>query len=219
MTNTQKYYEYIIELILNKYQEEFTNCLPGHCIKITGLGKEQVLPLLVKIRSQFPQIDSYILSDNIEGADFVSPTKLIELRNIEAKPLLVVIPATSRTAAEDSFGNATFKDISLQGIDSELFSVLLNKAPIATKLLIEDVFNYLGPISLNDRIQFLLGIEDSNWEKTAIGENLNHLGLIPDAIFSNRGCKNQSPAKFNDISTQKLSDFNRTILSELKNYH
>lgn len=216
MTHTQKYYEYIVELIIEKYKDEFVNCLPGHCIKITGLGKEQVLPLLIKVRSNFPKIDSFILSDNIEGSDFISPTKLVELRNIEAKPLLVVIPATSRTAAEDSFGNATFKSISLQGIDADLLTLLLLKAPSATKSLVEDVFNYLGSISLSDRIQFLLGIEEANWEKIAVGENLNHLGLIPDAILSSEEAKIRARLNFNNISTQKLSDFNRTIFERIK---
>ncbi|MDP1843284.1 MAG: hypothetical protein Q8K64_07665 [Sediminibacterium sp.] len=216
MTHTQKYYEYIVDLIIEKYKDELANCLPGHCIKITGLGKEQVLPLLTKIRSNFPKIDSFILSDNDEGTDFVSPTKLVELRNIEAKPLLVVIPATSRTAAEDSFGNATFKDISLQGIDADLLTLLLLKAPPTTKSLIENVFNYLGSISLSDRIQFLLGIEEANWEKIAVGENLNHLGLIPDAILSTEDAKIRARLNFNNISTQKLSDFNRTIFERIK---
>lgn len=216
MIYTKRYYEYIVELIIDKYKDEFTNCLPGHCIKITGLGKEQVLPLLNKIRDNFPKIDSFILSDKAEGSDYISPTKLIELRNIEAKPLLVVIPATSRTAAEDSFGNATFKDISLQGIDEELYSMLLFKATPVTKALVEDVFNYLGPIPLSDRIQFLLSIEEADWEKSAVGENLNHLGLIPDTILSSEDAKIRARLNFNSISTQKLSDFNRTIFERIK---
>lgn len=216
MIYTKRYYEYIVELIIDKYKNEFINCLPGHCIKITGLGKEQVLSLLNKIRDNFPKIDSFILSDKAEGSDYISPTKLIELRNIEAKPLLVVIPATSRTAAEDSFGNATFKDISLQGIDEELYSMLLFKAPPVTKTLIEEVFNYLGPIPLSDRIQFVLSIEEADWEKRAVGENLNHLGLIPDSILSSEDAKIRARLNFNSISTQKLSDFNRTIFERIK---
>ena len=127
-----------------------------------------------------------------------------------------MIPATSRTAAEDSFGNATFKDISLQGIDADLLTLLLLKAPPATKSLIEEVFNYLGSISLSDRIQFLLGIEEASWGKIAVGENLNHLGLIPDAILSNENAKVRARLNFNNISTQKLSDFNRTIFERIK---
>lgn len=216
MIYTSKYYEYIVDLIIDKYRTEFSNSLPGHCIKITGLGKEQVLPLLLKIRTGFNNIDSFILSDKINGSDFISPTKLIELRNNETRPLIVLIPANNRTAAEDSFGNATFKDISLKGIDDELLSLLLRKAPTNIRMLIDDVFNYIGKSPVGDRIQFVLAIEGSNWDKTAVGDSLHHLGLIPDSSLGVEDSKSRARLNFNSLSSQKLSDFNRTIFERIK---
>ena len=216
MTLISKYYEYIVDLIIEKHRTEFANSLPGHCIKITGLGKEQVSPLLLKIRIEFKNIDSFILSDKINGSDFISPTKLIELRNNEARPLIVLIPANNRTAAEDSFGNATFKDISLKGIDEELISILLKKAPTNIRMLIDDVFNYIGKSPVGERIQFVLAIEGSNWDKASVGNSLHHLGLIPDSSLGIEDSKLRARLNFNSLSSQKLSDFNRTIFERIK---
>ena len=216
MTLISKYYEYIVDLIIEKHRTEFANSLPGHCVKITGLGKEQVSPLLLKIRTEFKNIDSFILSDKINGSDFISPTKLIELRNSETRPLIVLIPANNRTAAEDSFGNATFKDISLKGIDEELISILLKKAPTNIRMLIDDVFNYIGKSPVGERIQFVLAIEGSNWDKASVGNSLHHLGLIPDSSLGIEDSKLRARLNFNSLSSQKLSDFNRTIFERIK---
>ncbi len=216
MTVTSRYYQYIVDLIIEKHRSEFVNALPGHCIKITGLGKDQVAPLLMKIRAGFKNIDSFILSDRISGSDYVSPTKLIELRNNETRPLIVLIPANNRTAAEDSFGNATFKDISLRGIDEELLALLLKKSPTNIKLLIDDVLNYIGKYPIGDRIQFVLAIEASNWDKGSVGDNLYHLGLIPDTILGVEESKSRARLNFNNLSSQKLCEFNRTIFERIK---
>jgi DNA phosphorothioation-dependent restriction protein DptH len=216
MSLTEKYYEYVVDLIISRYDEEFKNAVPGHCIKITGIGQEQVNPLLQKIRTNYSNLDSFILSDKLQGSEYVSPTKLIELRNNEVKPILVVIPATNRTAAEDSFGNATFKDISLFGVEGELANILLQKSPIVVKNLIEEVLNYLGKTDTTARIQYLLAIESENWTRKAVGDFLFLLGLIPDSSLGQEESKTRARLNFNTISADKLSDFNRTIFERLK---
>lgn len=216
MLFTDKYYRYIVELILEKYKDEFKNALPGHCIKITGLGKDQVYPLLTKLRKDYTALDSFILSDRMNGDMHISPTKLIELRNKEEKPLLVLIPANHRTAAEDSFGNATFKDISLTGIDEELAGSLMKRAPSNLKGLIDEVYYYFGKVQLGDWIQFLLSIEDKAWSKESVGDSLFSLGLIPDSRLGEEESKIRARLNFNAISSEKLSDFNRTIFERLK---
>jgi len=216
MSLTKKYYEYIVDLIITKHDDEFKNALPGHCIKITGLGNEQVNELLTKLRTTYSNLDSFILSDKKIGKEYISPTKLIELRNNEGKPLLVVIPANSRTAAEDSFGNATFKDISLFGIEDELASLLIQKSHPNVRSLVEEVLNYIGKIDISSKIKYLLSIESDNWSKQSVGENLYFLGLIPDSALGSDESKNRTRLNFNTICTDKLADFNRTIFERLK---
>ncbi|MCW3084040.1 MAG: hypothetical protein JWP12_1406 [Bacteroidetes bacterium] len=216
MNLTQKYYEYIVELIISKYDNEFKSAIPGHCIKVTGLGTDQVHGLLNKLRTSYVNLDTFILSDKLSGNEYVSPTKLIELRNNEAKPLLVIIPANNRTAAEDSFGNATFKDISLSGLEDELAKNLLQKSPNTVKNLIEEVLNYIGKIDISSRIQYLLSIELDSWTKKAVGSHLYLLGLIPDSSLGLEESKTRTRLNFNTICTDKLSEFNRTIFERLK---
>ena len=65
MTSTQnlKYYNYIVDIIIQQFSLELTESKPGHCMKITGLADEQLFILLDKIRIQYPQIDSFIIND------------------------------------------------------------------------------------------------------------------------------------------------------------
>lgn len=58
----------------------------------------------------------------------------MELRNPDAlgelrQPLLVFIPTSLRTSAEDSFGVATFEELTFTGIYEELTDSLLAQIP------------------------------------------------------------------------------------------
>jgi len=64
----------------------------------------------------------------------VSSTKLVELRNplpdgTQRPPLLVFIPTGIRASAEDSFGVATFEDVSFDGVYDDLAEALLQELP------------------------------------------------------------------------------------------
>lgn len=217
MKFADRYYEYIVDLVVDKYKDEFERAQKGHCIKITGLASEQVHSLLKRIRSDFKNLDSFILSDtNTDQALYVSSSRLINFRNKEERPLIVLIPANSRTAAEDSYGNSTFKDINLERADDELANKLLKAAPQATRALIEEVYNYLGGVNLTDWIDFLLAIDSSNWSREAVGDCLYLLGMIPDSLFGVEESKNRARLNFNSLSSEKLSDFNRSIFERLK---
>ena len=55
------YYTKIVELISKIHHNEFSNAKPGHCMKITGLGEEQLLVLWENLKLSFPNIDSFII--------------------------------------------------------------------------------------------------------------------------------------------------------------
>lgn len=211
-----EYYDHVVNHILYKYEKEFSSVHNGYCIKITGLGREQVGVLLDKIREHYVQLDSFILSDSEIGQCFISPTKLVELRNKEGKPLLIIVPANSRTAAEDSFGNATFKNISLIGIEDEIASSLLNETPASIRPTIEEVFQFIGKIPITDKVEFLLRIKSDGWVSESVGNNLFCLGFIPDADLGQNVSKTRARLNFNSKSSAVLSDFNRTIFERLK---
>ncbi len=45
LKNISLYYEYIINLIVELYREELQNAKPGHCMKIMGMGNDEMLML------------------------------------------------------------------------------------------------------------------------------------------------------------------------------
>ena len=106
------YYHRIIGLILDLYHDDFSSASSGHCMKISGLGLAELEYLWDQVQERYPTIETYIISEeNASREKFITAAKLIELRNRQTAPLLVLIPSNSRTAAEDSYGNATFKEI------------------------------------------------------------------------------------------------------------
>ena len=100
MAKINQYYQHIINLVISLYDDEFTRAKPGHCMKITGFGNNELLFLWEKINESYPTINTFIVSEELKGDHYISATKLIELRNQQEKPLLVLIPSNSRTAAE-----------------------------------------------------------------------------------------------------------------------
>ena len=107
--NISLYYEYIINLIVELYREELEHSKPGHCMKITGMGNDEMLMLWDALSKEFKNLDTFVINERDANTPYISATKLIEYRNQQRKPLLVLIPSNNRTAAEDSYGNATFK--------------------------------------------------------------------------------------------------------------
>ena len=111
---------------------------PGHCMRVSDLDLEVMVHLCQQLRAQVPGAQVYVLSDghraSIPSDLTVTSTKLVELRNPLADntlrpPLLVFIPSDLRAAAEDSFGVATFEEVSLGDAYGELGKLLLAEVP------------------------------------------------------------------------------------------
>lgn len=215
MTTTQnyKYYNYIVDIILQQFQNEFYQAKPGHCMKITGLADEQLFILLDKIRNEFPNIDSFIINDADMGDKFISATKLIELRNNQSKPILILIPSNSRTAAEDSYGNATFKDLQLENIDRILVDQLLKKIPEDKKKNIQTIIEIFN-INKNNNphlAKYLILLEEHRYEDNAIGEYLFLIGGLPDHKLLDDPSVARARLILNQKSVNVLAAFNKSI--------
>ncbi|WP_313381909.1 methylation-associated defense system ATP-binding protein MAD8 [Proteiniphilum saccharofermentans] len=205
-----RYYQYIIELIVDIYKKEFENAKPGHCMKITGLGNEQLLSLWEVITNHFKNLDTYIVDETQQGDCFISATKLIELRNQQKKPLLILVPSNSRTAAEDSYGNATFKEISLDSIEPILVKRLKEKLPIEVSAFVNTVTNYVNTTQ-SGLLSYLLAIEEDSFTKESIGRNLFYLGLFPDLELVNDENQIRSRLNLNGTSCNILASFNKSV--------
>ncbi|MCT2561867.1 methylation-associated defense system ATP-binding protein MAD8 [Chryseobacterium herbae] len=213
------YYRRIIDLILELHKGDLSKTIAGHCMKITGLGLNELDFLWNVIHVQYPNIDTFIVSEERnDDRKFISATKLIELRNKQDAPLLVLIPSNSRTAAEDSYGNATFKEISLEGIEANLKNDLLDKIPDRWAHIIRnEVLNYLKAydVSIVNVIKYLLALEEDGYSNKAIGDNLYLLNLIPDSILVQETEKIRSRLNFNILSTTLLSSFSKPLYERI----
>ena len=213
------YYKKITDLLLEVHHDDFQNALPGHCMKITGLGVTETEFLWDIIHEKWPAMDTFIVSENNNGSEkFISATKLVELRNKQDAPLLVLIPSNSRTAAEDSYGNATFKEISLEGIEQKLKDDLIRNIPVDFSHLIKnDILQYFdeSQIGVNNIINYLLALEECGYSNATIGNNIYFLDLIPDENLIESPEKVRSRLNFNLKSISVLSSFSKPLYDRI----
>lgn len=203
------YYEKFLALVVEFYREDLKQAKPGHCMKVTGLAMNELKQLLPLLKPINKELQVFILSDAETGPDYIHATKLIELRNNNEKPLLVLIPANSRTSAEDSYGDATFQDLAVKDLQIEFWQKLNQEMPDEQKPFIEDlnkIFNEFG-IPLSDRINYLLYMEICGWKLSSWGEGLAILGLLPDSKLMDNLDNIRSRFVYNRECTNFLCDF------------
>ena len=203
------YYEKFLALVVEFYREDLKQAKPGHCMKVTGLAMNELKQLLPLLKPINKELQVFILSDAETGPDYIHATKLIELRNNNEKPLLVLIPANSRTSAEDSYGDATFQDLAVKDLQIEFWQKLNREMPDEQKPFIENlnkIFNEFG-IPLSDRINYLLYMEICGWKLSSWGEGLAILGLLPDSKLMDNLDNIRSRFVYNRECTNFLCDF------------
>jgi hypothetical protein len=131
----------------------------------------------------------------------ISSTKLVELRNPDAKgglrePLLVFLPAALRTSAEDSFGVATFEELSFTGLYADLLAALLDRLPNTLIGYVRQLFGLLAeeewPFAEDvARVRYLLTALENGIDGETLGASLYELTLIPDfKLFADPGMLN-----------------------------
>jgi len=207
------YYQRFLGLLLDEYNQELEQAKSGHCMKITGLALQELRILLKMIKDRFPDIQVFILSESGNDDISITATKLIELRNELAMPLLVLIPSNSRTSTEDSYGNATFKNLDISHLNGKLLSNLKHNIPAASKSSLTEIFEYLKiqKIEPIQYIHFLLDVETNNYSPESIGNALYHLALIPDSKLIKEYAQIRQRLMFNLKCIEILGDFSQTI--------
>lgn len=173
---------------------------PGHCMRVADLDPDIMLVLCRAFRATIPQAQVFILEDNkhMTGTDkfYISSTKLVELRNsfpdgTLRPPLMVFIPPNLHTSAEDSFGVATFEEITLADGYKEFTSTLIEKLPASLRGSIQDIFGCLEgekwPWSDGvGQARYLLTTIENEADGETLGASLYELGLVPDfRLFEN----------------------------------
>jgi hypothetical protein len=172
----------------------------GHCMRVTDLDDDVMESVCKDLRRIRPDGNIFILgSHDQEGMPFrVTSTKLVELRNPDAngqlrQPLLVFIPTSLRTSAEDSFGVATFEEITFTSIYEDLIDTLLDRLPATLIGHVSDLFGILSEaewLFADDisRVKYLLTAMENGIDGETLGASLYELTLIPDfKLFADPG--------------------------------
>lgn len=176
---------------------------PGHCMRVTDLDDDVMESVCQELRRTRPDGNIFILGGHDqEGMPFrVTSTKLVELRNPDAngelrQPLLVFIPTSLRTSAEDSFGVATFEDLTFTAIYEDLTNLLLNRLPATLLGHVRDLFGMIAEeawLFADDvaRVRYLLTALENGIDGETLGASLYELTLIPDfKLFADPGMVN-----------------------------
>lgn len=176
---------------------------PGHCMRVTDLDDEVMESVCKELRRTRPDGNIFILgSHDQEDLPYrVTSTKLVELRNPDAngklrQPLLVFIPTSLRTSAEDSFGVATFEELAFTGIYEDLIVSLIDRLPATLighvrnlfGILLEEKWLFADDVA---RVRYLLTALENGIDGETLGASLYELILIPDfKLFADPGIVN-----------------------------
>ena len=176
------YYERFIQHVVESYSSKLKAAKPGHCMKITGLALRELKTLLPLLRPINDTMDVYILSETEKGDEYIHATKLIELRNNPDKAVLILVPSNSRTSAEDSYGDATFQNLSVAELQDSFVDTLIRDIPNDKAYLwhqINELFEELRP-SRAEVINYLLYLEHHQYEIEAWGNGIYLFKMLPD---------------------------------------
>jgi hypothetical protein len=195
-------------LFVENYTNELTQNTPGYCMKVTGLSLDKLQLLYPMVKALNPSLHTYILSEAQDDEKYITATKLIELRNDLNIALLVLIPINSRTSAEDSYGDATFKDLSVFPIDNLIYKQLMNEIPDIYKSNIAEIFEFLKDrIRMIDKIQYLLYQTIQEYTEESIGNGIYLFELIPDPILLENKNIIRKRLSYNIQCSEELGDF------------
>lgn len=184
------YYERLIQHVVESYSAKLKAAKPGHCMKITGLALKELRVLLPLLRPLNNEMEVFILSENEKGDDFIHATKLIELRNNPDKSVLILVPSNSRTSAEDSYGDATFQNLSVAELQDSFIGKLIHEIPDEKEFLwkqMADLIDETNP-SRTAVVNYLLYLEINQFADKAWGNGLYLFGMLPDRdLIKNEG--------------------------------
>lgn len=167
----------------------------GHCMRVSDLDVDLAVRICERLRTTVPEANVVILTDGtLPGVPVgmaVSSTKLVELRNPMADgsqrpPLLVFIPAGLRASAEDSFGVATFEELRLPNVYSDLRDRLARDLPASFRGSLVEGLHRLSrdpPWCFADDVavvRYLLTAKLNGGDPECYGGALYELGLVPD---------------------------------------
>lgn len=212
------YYERFIQHVVESYSAKLKAAKPGHCMKITGLALKELRVLLPLLRPLNNEMEVFILSETEKGEDFIHATKLIELRNNPDKSVLILVPSNSRTSAEDSYGDATFQNLSVAELQDSFIGKLIHEIPDEKEFLwkqMADLIDETNP-SRTAVINYLLYLEMNQFADEAWGNGLYLFGMLPDRdLIKNEGSVRRRFMINKEKVSPVMSDFSLTAADRI----
>ena len=210
MNTTQLYYTRILDTFIEEYEDQLTQVKDGHCMKVVGLPLDVLENLYDQLKSLNLSLQVFILSEGNEGDRYISATKLIELRNDLSLSILVLIPVNVSTAAEDSYGNATFKELSIAHLNQRLLNKLMSE--VQNNDIIREILAFTKEgFSQQKILDYLLYVIENGQSKEAIGKGLFILGLLPDADIAKDSTLVRRRLSINNESVTQMVDYSKQI--------
>ena len=176
------YFEQFLQHVIESYRKTIMQAKPGHCMKITGLAMKELRSLLPLLRTINDVVKVFILSETEKGDEYIHATKLIELRNNPNYAVLILVPSNSRTSAEDSYGDATFQNLSTIDLQGSFLYKLIEDIPNDKAYLWKQIFELLKEVRLSytTLINYILYLELNHYSDESWGNGLYIFGLLPD---------------------------------------
>ena len=210
MNTTQLYYTRILDTFIEEYENQLTQVKEGHCMKVVGLPLDVLENLYDRLKALNLSLQIFILSETNEGERYISATKLIELRNDLSLSILVLIPVNVSTAAEDSYGNATFKELSIAHLNQRLLNKLMSE--VQNNDIIREILGFTKEgFSQQKILDYLLYVIENDQSKEAIGKGLFILGLLPDADIAKDNTLVRRRLSINNESVTQMVDYSKQI--------
>jgi len=214
------YYERFIQHVVESYSAKLKAAKPGHCMKITGLALKELRVLLPLLRPLNNEMEVFILSETEKGDDFIHATKLIELRNNPDKSVLILVPSNSRTSAEDSYGDATFQNLSVAELQDSFIERLVHEIPDEKEFLwkqMADLIDETNP-SRTAVVNYLLYLELNQFADEAWGNGLYVFGMLPDRdLIKNEGSVRRRFMINKEKVSPVMCDFSLTAADRIDN--
>lgn len=174
----------ILESVASQIHDELTGRDAGHCVRIDSIRRADAALLVEAVRDRmaYGAADVHVLVDRPGEADgklSVPAERAVELRNRKERPLVLMVPVGSGSAAS-SLDNS-FARIDVTRLLANAAAALVESiADIEIRAAIGQVARELGrnrPVEAWARYVAAVA-EDPSWEKT--GSALWTVGLVPD---------------------------------------
>ncbi|SHK89084.1 hypothetical protein SAMN02745216_04256 [Desulfatibacillum alkenivorans DSM 16219] len=200
---------------------------PGHCMRVADLADPVMEAVCAEMRKARSEANIFVLAghDEDDRPNRVTSTKLVELRNPLPdgqlrQPLLVFVPNSLRTSAEDSFGIATFEELTFTEVYSDIIQALLERTPASLTGSVRDVFSILAEENwffADDvsKVRYLLTALENGVDGETLGASLYELSLVPDfKLFADLSQVNGRIRKNNEC-VQSLAASHKSVRGRL----